>query len=88
MEERMSFKDVLEILGIEKYEQRIMDSNSYGELFHLQQYVNLSKIVGKTDWFPIWFDGVVDSAEKSWRRPESVFQYIEKILLDHHYRVS
>lgn len=77
----MEFKEALKILGIEKYAERIFNSNSHGELFHLQQYFVLAGLVGKTNWFARWFEAVVKQAEKEWKRPESVFQHIEKILI-------
>lgn len=76
----MNFKEATKILGIEKYADRIIDSNSRGELFHLQTYFILAAQIGKTDWFPKWFDEIVKLAEKNWERPESVFQHIDKII--------
>jgi len=78
----MTFKEILTILGIEKYEKRILSSNSHGELFHLLQYAELAEKVGKTDWFPKWFSIVVKEAEVTWKRPESVFQHIKRILIE------
>lgn len=77
----MNFKESLKILGIEKYKERIVKSNSHGELFHLEQYPLLAKnITG--DGFPEWFELVVQYAEDNWDRPESIFQHIVKILLN------
>lgn len=76
----MTLKEALEILGIEKYEQRIFNSNSHGELMHIMDYFMLAEALGKTDWFPIWFDDMVKQAEKTWKRPESVFQHTLKLL--------
>lgn len=78
----MSFKEALETLGIEKYSERIFNSNSHGELLHLQQYLLLAETIGKTDWFPELFEGIVKLAEEQWKRPESVFQHIGKLLVD------
>jgi len=80
----MEFVKILEKLGIEKYAKRILNSNSHGELFHIQQYYVLADTLpqGHLDWFPEWFDEVVKYAEENWERPESVFQHIDKILLD------
>lgn len=75
----MNFKESLEILGIEKYGERIFNSNSHGELFHLQIYFTLAEKIGKTDWFTEWFDNIVKMAEDTWDRPESVFQHIDEI---------
>lgn len=81
----MEFIKVLEKLGIEKYEQRILDSNSHGELFHIQQYYVLADALSHeySEWFAEWFDDIVKQAEENWKRPESVFQHIDKILLKH-----
>ena len=83
----MNFEQSLQILGIEKYSERIFHSNSHGELFHLLDYINMAnnlkkykKKYGNTGWFAEWFDSVVEVAEEKWERPESVFQHIEKIL--------
>tara|TARA_R110000744_G_scaffold206883_1_gene325503 strand:- start:242 stop:508 length:267 start_codon:yes stop_codon:yes gene_type:complete len=77
----MEFKEALEILGIEKYSERIINSNSKGNLFHIPEYYFLAKdIDNKNNWFAGWFEAVVNSAEENWERPESVFQHIAKIL--------
>jgi len=77
----MNFKEATEILGIEKYAERIFNSNSQGELFHLQTYFVLAESLGKTKWFAKWFDSVVKFAEENWERPESIFQHIDKIIV-------
>ncbi len=79
----MNFTESLEALGIEKYSDRIFNSNSHGELFHLVDYVVIADALGKTDWFKEWFESVVKEAEETWQRPESVFQHISKILHAH-----
>lgn len=77
----MSFKEALQKLGIEKYSDRIFNSNSHGELFHLQDYIDLAKLLKKEDtWFPDWFEAIVKGAEKNWGRPESIFQHVKKEL--------
>ena len=83
----MTLQDALKILHIEKYENRIMNSNSHGELFHLMDYVVLAETYENEseearNKFSEWFDKVVEFAEKNWKRPESVFQHISKIYLD------
>ena len=75
----MTYIEALQTLGIEEYAQRIWNSNSHGELFHISQYFDLAKQIGKTEWFPKWFNDIVKQAEKTWERPESVFQHIIKI---------
>jgi hypothetical protein len=76
----ISFKEALQILGIEEYGQRILYSNSHGEIFHIYQYGCLAESIGSTTWFPLFFKGMVNLAEKEWTRPESVFQHVTKIL--------
>ena len=80
----MNFIEALKVLGIEKYKERIFRSNSHGELFHLRGYIMLGEIFEKDEhisgWFPSWFEDVVKSAEESWSRPESIFQYIPELF--------
>jgi hypothetical protein len=79
----MTFKEALKILDIEDYAERIYNSNSHGELFHLAQYFSLAKTFkDEAKWFRDWFIKTVEFAEKNWQRPESVFQHIEKILVE------
>ena len=78
----MEFNESLQILGIEKYSDRILNSNSHGELLHLADYICIAETLGKTDWFAKWFEYVVEQAEREWKRPESVFQHIAKLLKD------
>jgi hypothetical protein len=78
----MTFQYALKTLGIEDYAQRILSSNSHGELFHVDQYITLAKTLkGNTEWFRKWFDHIVELAEETWERPESVFQHVLKILI-------
>ena len=79
--QQMTFPKAIEILGIEEYGERIFHSNSNGELIHLQQYFMLAKVIGKTEWFPLWFNDVVKQAEVKLKRPDVVFQYIAHILV-------
>ena len=77
----MSFREATKKLNIEKYNERIFNSNSQGELFHLCDYVSLAEsITDDPPWFAEWFDKVVKYAEDNWNRPESVFQHILEIL--------
>lgn len=78
----MNFNKALETLGIEEYRNRILHSNSHGELFYLEQYSTIAEILGKTEWFKEWFESIVEQAEEYWDRPESVFQHIHKILVE------
>lgn len=76
----MEFKEALKKLGIEEYGERIFNSNSHGELFHLHDYIVIADSIDDASWFKDWFDAVVEFAEKNWNRPESVFQHIPKML--------
>lgn len=76
---KMNFKDALERLGIAEYGERIFNSNSHGELFHLYDYIQLAQLPD-VSWFKDWFNAVVKQAELNWGRPESVFQHIPKLL--------
>lgn len=67
-------------MNIEDYGERIFNSNSHGELFHLMDYIMLAQSLPDTSWFREWFVSVVEQAEQKWERPESVFQHITKIL--------
>ncbi len=77
----MNFKEALKILDIEEYGERIFGSNSHGELFHCMDYILLADMFkDDAEWFKGWFKTVIEWAEKNWKRPESVFQHIPKIL--------
>jgi len=78
----MTFDEAVQKLGIEKYADRIFNSNSHGELLHLRQYIVIAETLSNTDWFLKWFEDIIKEAEESWERPESVFQHIDSILLD------
>ena len=75
----MTFKKALTVLGIEDYGRRIFNSNSHGELFHLSDYLCLAEMED-VSWFRGWFERAVRFAEENWKRPESVFQHIPKML--------
>ena len=76
------FEDALRKLNIEDFRDRIFNSNSHGELLHLQDYCIITDAWCDEDlsWFRAWFLKVVKQAEENWDRPESVFQHILKIL--------
>jgi hypothetical protein len=78
----MTFQEALKALNIEEYEKRIFDSNSKGELFHLRDYIMLAEMAEGRDpaEFRKWFIDTVTWAEKTWDRPESVFQHIPTLL--------
>lgn len=75
--------DALTILGIEDYGERIFNSHSGGEIYHIQQYLDLAEAFkDNPKCFRTWFEEVVKYAELNWKRPESVFQHISKILVE------
>jgi hypothetical protein len=76
----MTFKEALQRLNIEDYGERIFNSNSHGELFHLQEYITIAEAFDDTTWFRDWFIEIVEYAEKNWKRPESIFQHIIRAL--------
>ena len=82
----MSFEEALKILNIEDYADRIFNSNSHGELFHLYDYIVIAQVLieAKEDIseFRKWFEQVVKWAEDNWKRPESIFQHIIKCMID------
>jgi hypothetical protein len=80
----MQFGKAVQILGIEEYKERIWNSNSHGELFFLTDYIQLAEMLGDQDntHFKAWFKDIVEMAEQTWKRPESVFQHVIKSLND------
>jgi hypothetical protein len=78
----MTFKEALKKLNIEDYGERIFNSNSYGELFHCADYIKIAQEYEDTSWFRDWFLDVVKWAEDNWKRPQSVYQHILKILIE------
>jgi len=75
----MTFKEALKKLNIEDYGERILNSNSHGELFYLADYIEFAKL-DDVSWFRVCFEAAIKMAEKQWVRPESVFQHIPKIF--------
>lgn len=79
----MTFQESLKVLNIEDYGERIFNSNSHGELFHLYQYPVIAEALkDSTCNFREWFEAAVKFAEDNWQRPESVFQHIQKLLIE------
>ena len=78
----MTFKEALKKLNIEDYEERILNSTSRGELFHCADYIILAKAIKPGSDFRTWFVEVVEFAERTWQRPESVFQHILTMVRD------
>ncbi len=81
---QMTFKEALKILNIEEYGERIFNSNSRGELFHLRDYIVLAKFIKDSptaiSLFKKHFEEAVEDANRNWQRPESIFQHITEIL--------
>lgn len=78
----MSFDDALEKLGIADFKERIFNSNSHGELFHLMDYIHIAQAIpDEPEKFREWFVETVAAAEQQWKRPESVFQHIPTLLM-------
>ena len=77
----MTFSEALKKLDIEDYGERIVHSNSHGELFHCVDYILLAQM-DNVSWFRAWFETVVRWAENNWDRPESIFQHIPRCLQD------
>ena len=78
----MTFEEALKTLNIEDYGERILNSNSHGELIHIADYFVLAEALGDAEWFREWFEDVVKRAEKSLTRPETIFQHILRCLKD------
>lgn len=80
---KMSFVDALKHLGIEDYADRIFSSNSHGELFHLQQYIDIASVLNdkEAEAFKDWFVGLVEWANENWDRPASIYQHVLKIFI-------
>lgn len=81
---QMTFKEAIKILNIEDYEERIFNSNSCGELYHLQDYIQIAEFIKDSPTtirlFKEEFEASVEFANKNWQRPESVFQHIKEFL--------
>lgn len=77
----MTFEEALKILDIEDYKKQIFESNSKGELFHLMDCIFLAEFFqGKPPFFRKWFIEIVETAQKEWKRPKSVYQHIGRIF--------
>ena len=81
----MTFNEALKYLKIEEFKERIFNSNSHGELFHIGDYINLAIEIEEgsdVEYFSAWFKDTVKEAEKEWKRPESIFQHIPRLLAE------
>ncbi len=76
----MTFEESLKNLGIEDYSDRIFHSNSHGELFHLLDYILFAEIFTDKIFFKSMFCEIVRLAEANWKRPESVFQHMPRLI--------
>jgi len=79
----MTLKEALEKLGVADYEERIFNSNSRGELMHLRDYFVLADHIDDPAWFRRWFEEVVDTANETMDRPETIFQHIGHIFREY-----
>ena len=79
MDKIVDFQEALKILDIEDYAERILKSNSHGELSHLKQYILFAEIFKNDNrWFRGWFEKIVKSTEGE--AQENIFQHILKIF--------
>ncbi len=82
----MSYKDALKLLGIEDFSERIFNSNSHGELSHCFDYIVFAQRIlhGNKNFstFRPLFLECVKIAEQNWKRPESVFQHMPRMIGD------
>jgi len=79
-----TFGEATKFLNIQKYEDRIMNSSSTGELFFIVDYINLANHWKRNNFNVVEFskliDDIVKHAEDTWKRPESVFQHMPKMI--------
>lgn len=85
----MTFGEALKKLGIEEYGERIFNSNSHGELFHLQDYIHFAQVYDDetAKLFQQWFVATVTQAEQVWERPESIFQHLPRMMEEQQTRI-
>lgn len=78
----MTFDQALEKLTISEYSERIFNSNSHGELFHCADYIHLAETIREKEIpeFRKVFVGNIKHAEKTWKRPESAYQHVLKMI--------
>ena len=80
----MTFDEALEKLRITDLRNRIWNSNSHGELFHLGDYIAIAEHA-QDDELRMAINGEliresVSFAESNWSNPEHVFQHMPKML--------
>jgi hypothetical protein len=76
----MTFEEALKKLNIEDYREKIFNSNSKGELFHLSDYIKIAEMPGDGSWFREFFQTQIEHTKENWDRPESVYQHMLEIL--------
>ena len=76
----ISFDEALEKLNIVDYREKIFNSNSHGELIHLIDYIYIAENIKEEIDFRSFFIDVVEWSNKSWKRPESIYQHILRIM--------
>lgn len=86
----MTFNEALKKLNIEDYREKIINSNSHGELFHLRDYIIFAEIWDTSCikiTFREFFLAAVEKA-KTWDRPESVYQHIKGFFVESFHSTS
>ena len=78
----MNLKEALKTLNIYDYKDKIINSNSRGEIVHLLDYIHIAQQIEHPEKFRPWFEKIVEFAKHEWQRPESVYQHIYKILVE------
>lgn len=84
----MNLEQSLKHLNIYDYLNDILNSNSKGELFHLNQYIIIAEMYSKYNdnefkiLFREYFINTYKLYSKKWKRPQSFFQYFEEIHLN------
>lgn len=79
---KFTFDDALKRLGIEDFKSAIWNSNSRGELFHLEDYQFMASMLDDKEveeFRPIFVD-IVEWAKKNWKRPESCYQHMPTLI--------
>lgn len=85
-DDTMKFRQALEVLDILEYGDRIWNSHSKGDLFHIQSYIDLAIYINSIEnkqeqkavvaIFKKNFVAFVNYAYNKWKRPQSVYQHV------------
>lgn len=81
----MTFDEALKKLNIEDHREKIINSNSHGEIFYLQDYIIFAEIWDKScikTPFRKFFLDAVEWANETWERPESIYQHIKRVFVE------